>query len=43
MIMTAQYRLDLPLLVKAIERYAAEPSSRAELARRPELPGNGKS
>ncbi len=33
MLMTSQYRLELPLLVQALERYLADPSARAELAR----------
>jgi hypothetical protein len=33
MVMTAQYQMDLPLLLRAMERYVADPSSRAELAR----------
>jgi hypothetical protein len=39
-VMTGQYRMDLPLLLKAIERYVSDPSSRAQLAR-PRLPQHG--
>ena len=38
MLMTSQYGLDLPLLMRALERYVADPSSRSELSR-PKLPG----
>ncbi len=34
MLLTSQYRIDLPLLMKALERYLGDPSSRGELAPR---------
>jgi hypothetical protein len=33
-IMTSQYRIDLPVLAAAVERYVASPEARGELARR---------
>jgi hypothetical protein len=32
MVMSSQYGIDLPFLVRAIERYVTEPESRAGLA-----------
>jgi hypothetical protein len=34
MIMTSQYDLELPLLMRALERYVADPGSRSELAKK---------
>lgn len=41
MILSSQYRIELPLLVSAIERYVREPRARAGLAipRLPEVAG----
>ena len=38
MLMTTQYQLDIPPLMRALERYIAHPASRAELAPRKLLP-----
>jgi hypothetical protein len=35
MLLTSQYRMDLPLLVQALERYITDPSARTELSRKP--------
>ncbi len=38
-IMTGAYGIDAPVLLAALQRYAAEPGARQELARVPRLPG----
>jgi hypothetical protein len=41
MLLTSQYRLDLPLLVQALERYITDPTARAELSRKPIAQADG--